>query len=213
MVWIDMTSAAPSVGLDLMLRAEQSGAECLEATLGGGVRAAQTGTLQLFVGGDAGLLDRHRPLLEALGTIEHVGGHGAGYLSKLLVNLLWFGQAVAVGEALLLGRREGLDLEVFVGALRRSAAASDFVRGDLAALLAGDYLETFGLDRCCEELDAVVSLARDRDVPAELSSAVQRAYRDALARYGPVDGELLAIALLEERAGLKIRGGPPPAAG
>jgi 3-hydroxyisobutyrate dehydrogenase len=207
MVWIDMTSAAPGLGRDLMTRAERSGVECLEATLGGGVRAAETGTLQLFVGGEADLLDRHRPLLESLGTIEHLGGHGAGYLSKLLVNLLWFGQAVAVGEALLLARREGLDLDVFVPALRRSAAASNFVGGDLSALLAGDYLETFGLDRCCEELDAVVSLAQDGGVPSELSTAVQRAYRDALVRYGPVDGELLAVALLEERAGLQLRSG------
>jgi 3-hydroxyisobutyrate dehydrogenase len=36
---------------------------------------------------------------------------------------------------------------------------------------------------------------------------VQRAYRDALARYGPVDGELLAIARLEERAGARLRDG------
>jgi 3-hydroxyisobutyrate dehydrogenase len=189
-----------------MTRAEQRGAECLEATLGGGMGAARAGTLQLLVGGEAQALARHRALLEVLGTVEHVGGHGAGYLSKLLVNLLWFGQAVAVGEALLLARREGLELDVFVAALRRSAAAN-FVGADLEALLRGDYLESFGLDRCCEELDAVVNLARDTDVPCELSTIVQRTYRDALTRYGPVDGELLAVALLEERAGLQLRGG------
>ncbi len=205
MVWIDMTSAAPAVGLELMTRAEQRGAECLEVTLGGGVTAVTAGTLQLFVGGPTHTLDRHRALLDVLGTIEHVGGHGAGYLSKLLVNLLWFGQAVAVGEALLLARREGLDLDGFVSALRRSAAASNFVHGDLDALLRGDYLETFGLDRCCEELDAIVNLARDRGIPCDLSTMVQRAYRDALTHYGPVDGELRAVALLEERAGLQLR--------
>jgi 3-hydroxyisobutyrate dehydrogenase len=203
--WLDMTSAAPAVGVELMTRAEQRGAECLEVTLGGGVPAARTGALQLFVGGSAHTLNRYRALLEVLGTVEHVGDRGAGYLSKLLVNLLWFGQAVAVGEALLLARREALDLDVFVSVLRRSAAASNFVGGDLDALLRGDYLETFGLDRCCEELDVVVSLARDGDVPCELSTTVQRAYRDALSRYGPGDGELRAVALLEERAGLKLR--------
>jgi 3-hydroxyisobutyrate dehydrogenase len=207
MTWVDMTSAAPAVGLDLMTQAEQRGTECLEVTLGGGVDAARAGTLQLFVGGGGHTLGRHRALLEVLGTIEHVGDRGAGYLSKLLVNLLWFGQAVAVGEALLLARREGLDLDVFVSALRRSAAASNFARGDLDALLRGDYLETFGLDRCVEELDAVVGLARDRDLPCELSTTVQRAYRDAFAHYGPVDGELRAVALLEERAGLQLRSG------
>ena len=43
---------------------------------------------------------------------HRVGGQGAGYTAKLLVNLLWFGQAVATGEALLLARRAGIDLDV-----------------------------------------------------------------------------------------------------
>ncbi|HUB39182.1 MAG TPA: hypothetical protein VMA72_10045 [Streptosporangiaceae bacterium] len=33
--------------------------------------------------------------------IIRVGGNGAGYTAKLLVNLLWFGQAAATGQALL----------------------------------------------------------------------------------------------------------------
>ena len=53
------------------------------------------------------MLEQHRALLQALADparITHVGGTGSGYTAKLLVNLLWFGQAVAVAEALLLGR-------------------------------------------------------------------------------------------------------------
>ncbi len=151
---------------------------------------------------------RHRKLLEALGRIEHVGGHGAGYTTKLLVNLLWFGQAVAVGEALLLARRAGIELDVLHRALNTSAAASEFLRRDLDALLDGDYLESFGLDRCVEELEAVVALADDLRVPFDLSATVARSYRAALSRFGSVDGELLAVALLEERAGLRLRRSP-----
>ena len=47
----------------------------------------------------------------------------------------------------------------------------------------------FGLDRICEELEAVTALAGDYQVPWELSDLVRRTYRRALARYGPVDGE------------------------
>jgi 3-hydroxyisobutyrate dehydrogenase len=59
------------------------------------------------------LVERHRAMLEVLadpGRIAYVGGHGAGYLAKPLVNLLWFGQAIATAEALLLARRAGLHL-------------------------------------------------------------------------------------------------------
>jgi 3-hydroxyisobutyrate dehydrogenase len=152
------------------------------------------------------VVERHRGTLELLGHVEHVGDHGAGYTTKLLVNLLWFGQAVAVGEALLLARRAGIDLDVLRSALERSAAASEFVHRDLGALLEGDYLESFGIDRCYEELAAVVALADELAVPLELSATVARMYRAALERYGPIDGELLAVALLEERAGERLRG-------
>ena len=171
--------------------------------------AAAAGTLQLFVGGRSDVVARHRGMLELLGRVEHVGDHGAGYTTKLLVNLLWFGQAVAVGEAFLLAHRAGIDLDVLRSALGRSAAASEFVRCDLSALLGGDYLESFGIDRCCEELAAVVALADELAVPFELSAAVERAYRAALTRYGPIDGELLAVALLEERAGTRLRRSSP----
>src|ERR1700689_3248972 len=46
-----------------------------------------------------------------------------------------------------------------------SAASSAFIRDDLSALFDGDYLTSFGLDRCCEELASVTALARENDVP------------------------------------------------
>jgi 3-hydroxyisobutyrate dehydrogenase len=209
--WIDMTSSSPTMGQVLLAPAQARGISVLEAPVGGGVSEAEAGTLQLFVGGDSAVVERHRTVLEALADprrITHIGGHGAGYLAKLLVNLLWFGQAIATAEALLLARRAGLDLDVLRQALASSAASSAFIRDHLGALLAGDYLTSFGLDRCCEELAAVTALGREHDVPFELSALVERIYQSALDRYGPADGELLAVALLEEQAGIRLRHGP-----
>ena len=160
------------------------------------------------MGGDAAVLARCRPVLEALAHPEriiHVGGHGAGYTVKLLVNLLWCGQAVATGEALLLASRAGIDLDVLRQTLATSAASTAFIRDDLGALLDGDYLTSFGLDRCYEELTAVADLARELAVPSQLTQLVEHTYQQALRRFGPVDGELMAVALLEEEAGLRLR--------
>jgi 3-hydroxyisobutyrate dehydrogenase len=88
--------------------------------------------------------------------------------------------------------------------LADSAAGSDFIRRDLDALFAGDYMCTFALDRCCEELQTVTELARDHRLPFQVSDSVAELYRQALRRYGSADGELLGIAMLEEQA-------PPPA--
>lgn len=206
--WIDMTSSSPPVIRPIRQQAIRQGVDVLEAPVGGGIAAAREGKLQLFVGGAAAAVERHRALLEVLGDPErivHVGGHGTGYTAKLLVNLLWFGQAVATAEALLLGQHAGIAPAVLEHALAGSAAASTFIRGDLGFVFQGDYLTSFGLDRICEELEAVTALADHYQVPHDLSDLVRRTYRRALARYGPVDGELLAVALLEEEAGHKLR--------
>jgi 3-hydroxyisobutyrate dehydrogenase-like beta-hydroxyacid dehydrogenase len=88
-------------------------------------------------------------------------------------------------------------------ALATSAAGTDFIRRDLDALLDGDYLRSFGLDRCYEELATVTGIARELDVPFALSETVEEIHRRAL--------ELLAVALLEEEAGARLRHGPEAA--
>jgi len=214
--WIDMTSTSPVIGRVLASAARARGIGMLEAPVGGGVRAAAAGSLHLFAGGDAELLERHRPVLEALADPDRIirmGGAGAGYVTKHLVNLLWFGQAIATAEALLLARREDIDLELMQRALAGSAASSSFIRDDLGALFGGDYLTSFGLDRCCEELSAITALARQDHVPFELSERVEQTYQRALARYGAVDGDLLPVAMLEELAGVRLRDRPDRRAG
>ncbi len=210
-VWIDMTSNSPAAGRALVAAARARGIDTLDAPVGGGIAAARAGTLQIFAGGDREVLDRSRPVLEALagtGCITHAGGTGAGYITKLLVNLLWFGQAIATAEALLTGVRAGLDIDTLHQVLGASAGSSAFIRDDLCALLDGDYLASFGLDRCWEELAAITQLARDLAVPCQLTGLVEDTYQQALRRFGPVKGELLPVALLEEQAGLKLRREP-----
>jgi 3-hydroxyisobutyrate dehydrogenase len=209
--WIDMTSNSPAAMTDIQQTLLDRGVQVLEAPAGGGMEAAEQGDLQLLVGGDAEVLARQRELLEVLGDpsrIVHVGGHGAGYTAKLIINLLWFGQAVATAEALLLGQASGLDLGVLRETLTRSAADSQFIRHDVGALFAGDYLRGFGLDRCYQELQILTERARDLGLPFQLSETVADIYGRAVRRYGAADGELLSIAMLEEQAGSQLRHAP-----
>lgn len=201
--WIDLGSTSPKVGE--RLRALAGDRQCLDAPMGGGPDAARAGALELFVGGDRETVERHRTILETLGRIHHVGRPGAGSIVKLLVNLLWFTEALATGEAMLLARRVGLDLPTVRDAFAGSAADSSFVRRELGALLEGDYLTNFGLDRCVEELDAITDLARELEVPFELSTLVRELHTRALERYGPRGGELLVVAMLEEQSGITLR--------
>lgn len=206
LTWVDLTSASPRAAAEL--RSLRPDIDCIDAPMGGGPAKARAGRLALFIGGVTETVERHRELLETLGTIHHVGGAGAGYIVKLIVNLLWFGQALATGEALLLGRASGLDPATVRDALMNSAADSSFVRNDLTALFEGDYLTEFDLGRVTEELDAISELASELGVPFELSTHIRDMHARALDRFGPRDGELLGVAMLEELSGMTIRPTP-----
>jgi 3-hydroxyisobutyrate dehydrogenase-like beta-hydroxyacid dehydrogenase len=208
LTWIDLTTSSPLVMKPIQDAALARGVEVLEAPMGGGPAAAEAGTLQLFAGGDARTFWRVRPVLEAVADpsrIKLVGGLGLGYTAKLLVNLLWFGQAVATAEAMLLGQAAGFNAEALRILLADSAAGSEFLRHDMQRLFSGDYMPVFGLDRCTEELEAVTDMFQALGMPCELSQVVTRVYQQALSRFGPVDGELMALALIEELAGSRLR--------
>ena len=206
--WVDLTTSSPLVMKPIQDEALARGVEVLEAPMSGGPGAAQAGTLQLFAGGDATTFWRVLPVLEAVADpsrIKLVGGLGLGYTAKLLVNLLWFGQAVATAEAMHLGQAAGFDAEALRTLLADSAAGSEFLRHDVQRVFSGDYMPLFGLDRCTEELETVTDMFQALGVPSELSQIVTRIHQRALSRFGPVDGELMALALMEELAGSRLR--------
>ena len=205
--WIDMTSNDPVVVAPVRARAGECGVHVIEAPMGGGPAEARAGTLQLFIGGSVEDEERHRRLLEAVADpdqIIHMGGPDAGYITKLLVNLLWFGQAVATTEALLLADRVGLDLRTLLAALDRSAAHTRYLDTGARAHLDGDLMTSFGLERICAELAAVTALAGVHDVPFEMSRLVRSVHERALGRYGQAYGELLGCRYLEDLAATRL---------
>lgn len=205
-VWVDLTSASIELGQECAREARTRGVGYLDAPLGGGVPAMAEGTVTLYVGGAREVLAGATPVLRAFaGTIHHVGGNGSGYLVKLLINALWFSHAAVTTEALLLAEHHGVRPAVMEDVLRDSAGESAFTAEYLPALLQGDYLRDFGLDRCVEELESVVDSAERAGTPHPLTRVTAELHREALRRFGPVDGELMGPALLEEQAGVRLR--------
>lgn len=207
--WIDMSTSVPEV-LD-GVRAATAGRDLrlLDAPVSGMSVGAANGMLQIFVGGDPDDVERLRPVFEAMGDPErilHVGGHGAGYAVKLMINQLWFSHLVATAEVLSVGVAAGVDLAVLRDALIASPANSTFVSRDVLSILDhGDYDEGFAIALACKDLGLSVDLARSVGMPVELSSLVEQIFRRARARYGDRAGEMTPVRLYEELLGRDLR--------
>jgi 3-hydroxyisobutyrate dehydrogenase-like beta-hydroxyacid dehydrogenase len=208
--WLDLTSASPALSAQLTSAAGHLDIDYLETPVGGGPDAAEAGTLTLYVGGERATFDRVAPILRTFAEqLHYTGPHGSGYLTKLLVNLLWFNQAIAVGEVFLLGQSGGLDPAPLQQILLTGPASSAFLYDVAPGLLAGNRMTHFGLHRIVEELESLQEFARHNHVPAPMTSMVTDLHREALARFGSIDGELLAVTYLEQLAGRQLGQVPP----
>lgn len=207
--WIDMSTSVPEVADGVRAATEGRGLHILDAPVSGMSVGAANGMLQIFIGGDASDVERLRPVFEAMGDPErilHVGGHGAGYAVKLMINQLWFSHLVATAEVLSVGVRAGVDLEVLRRALVASPANSNFVENDVLSILEnGDYDEGFALALACKDLGLSVDLARSVGVSVELSGLVEQVFRRAKNRYGDRAGEMAPFQLYEEQVGEALR--------
>jgi 2-hydroxy-3-oxopropionate reductase len=122
MLLIDMSTISPVVTRTLGERLRERGASMLDAPVSGGDVGAVQGTLSIMVGGEAADFERALPLFQAMGrTIVHVGGPGAGQITKAANQVVVGLTIAAVSEALVLGASGGVApakiLEVLSGGL------------------------------------------------------------------------------------------------
>ncbi len=207
--WIDMSTSVPDVTNQVRDLFGDRGLHCVDAPVSGMSIGAATGMLQIFVGADASDFTRLLPVFEAMGDperIQHVGGNGAGYAVKLMLNQLWFSHLVATAEVMAIGVRAGVDLAVLRNALIASPANSNFVQNDVRSILdSGDYDEGFALALACKDLGLSIDLARSVGVSAEVSALVEQVYRRARATYGDRAGEMSPFKLYEDLIGHELR--------
>ena len=124
-VYVDMSTVSPARSRELAARVASMGAAMLDAPVSGSVSTLEKGQLSIMVGGDAEVLDRVRPILEAIGPkVIHIGGNGQAVLIKTAINLNLAVQITAFSEGLLIAEKGGIPREVAVEAMLASVIAS-----------------------------------------------------------------------------------------
>jgi 3-hydroxyisobutyrate dehydrogenase-like beta-hydroxyacid dehydrogenase len=94
-----------------------AGVRFLDCPVSGSTAVAREGRLGLMAGGDAVVIREARPVLEALGTVVHVGPAGAGAAAKVSVNALLHTFSTALSECLVTARRAGVSADAFFDVL------------------------------------------------------------------------------------------------
>jgi 3-hydroxyisobutyrate dehydrogenase-like beta-hydroxyacid dehydrogenase len=200
---VDMSTIAPAISRRLAEAAAASGTGFLDAPVSGGSLGAELGSLTIMVGGDAGLLERCRPLFEAMGDpsrIFHTGPVGSGEVVKLVNNMLVGSISAATVEALLVGVRAGVPLTTLVEVIGVSSGSSAQLTGQLAKrALAGELDPGFSTDLLVKDLDLAADLAREGGQPTRLTDLARELFRSSQAAgHGAQDYTALAVELSKD---------------
>ena len=116
----------------------------LDAPVSGGEPGAVAGTLAIMVGGKRDVFDRHVGLLEAVGSsVVLCGDYGAGNTTKLANQIIVAANIEAVGEALVLAKKAGLDPNVVFEAIKGGLAGSNVLNAKAPMMIAGDFKPGF----------------------------------------------------------------------
>ncbi len=208
-LWIDMSTSVPAVADRVAQVAKARGIRVLDAPVSGMSKGANAGVLQIFVGGVPADVDQALPLLHIMGDPErvlHVGGAGAGYAVKLMINALWFDQLVSIAEILTIGVKAGVDLSVLHRSLIASPANSVLLERDFLPILEnGDYDEGFAIALACKDIRLAVELAEAVGVRAPLNGLVKQAFDAARGRFGDLAGEMIPVRSYELDNGIELR--------
>ena len=166
-VIIEMSTVSPSLVRGLASRCREHGVHFLDCGMSGGPGGARDASLALMVGGDTAVLERVRPVLEAMGSnIVHCGGTGAGMAAKLVNNALAHVNALAICEAFSLGVKSGLDPKVLYDVVRNSSGDSWVLPHRFEQYIkSGDFSPGMTLDLLHEDSSLAMEMAQESNTP------------------------------------------------
>jgi 3-hydroxyisobutyrate dehydrogenase len=197
-VLCDASTVDPATSRRVFEAARVVGLRTLDCPVSGGPTGAEAGTLTVMVGGDAAALETARPVLQAIGKkIVHCGGPGAGQGAKLVNQALVAVHTAAAFEALLVGRKLGLDLDTMVSILRTSSGGDWMLENHLRIqALAGNFEPGFALDLMFKDLNLFLQSAVEAQAPAPIAASTLQLYNAARAAgHGERDQTVVAKAM------------------
>ncbi|MFC5581576.1 NAD(P)-dependent oxidoreductase [Rhodanobacter terrae] len=197
---IDHSTDAPATAKRAAAMLAAVGAHFLDAPVSGGVEGAKNGKLSVMVGGDAAVLERARPVLEAYALrVTHLGDVGAGQATKAINQILVAGIAQAVCEGLALGEALGLDPARLIPTLGAGAAGNWFLDKRGATMLRDEFSVGFKLALLHKDLAIVHGIAEQAGTA---TAVIDRSLADyaELMSHGYGDDDISALIRLKRKS-------------
>ncbi len=205
-IFVDMSSISPIVAQKVGTACAAKGVEFLDAPVSGGEPKAIDGTLAIMVGGKQEVFDKILPLFQAMGSGATLTGPvGAGNVTKLANQMMVAVNIAAMGEALVLATKAGLDPEVVFNAVKGGLAGSAVLNAKAPMVIARNFKPGFRIRLHQKDLRNALLAAESMKVSLPFTSLAQQVLM-ALMNSGRGDLDHSAIAtFMEDLAKVEVR--------
>jgi 3-hydroxyisobutyrate dehydrogenase-like beta-hydroxyacid dehydrogenase len=209
-VLIDLSTSGPDMAKEVAAGLAVRGLGFVDSPVSGGVAGAQAGTLAVMVACPDEMFAQYGPLLEAIGTVFHVGTEaGLGQTMKLANNLLTASAMALSAEAIVMGTKAGLDPEIMLdvinaGSGRNSATQDKFPR----AILPRSFDFGFAAGLMQKDVALYVRTAKKLGVPIDVAGAVEQIWRKTATEFGYEADFTSIVRNIEQRAGVEVKPRP-----
>ena len=181
-ILVDMTTTRPSLAEEIFHAAEAKGGHALDAPVSGGDVGAREARLSIMVGGAQDIFDGVVPLFEIMGRkVVYQGGPGAGQHAKMCNQIMIAGTMIGMCEALLYGRKAGLDLETMLASISGGAAACWSLDNLAPRILRKEFDTGFFVEHFVKDMGIALDEARRLNLALPGLALVDQLYRSVMA--------------------------------
>jgi 2-hydroxy-3-oxopropionate reductase len=203
---VDMSSISPIVSQKIAAACAAKGVAFLDAPVSGGEPKAVDGTLAIMVGGDAQVFEKVLPILRKMGSsVTLTGAVGAGNVTKLANQIMVACNIAAMGEALVLATRAGLDPEVVFNAVKGGLAGSTVLNAKAPMVIARNFKAGFRIKLHQKDLRNALLAAESMKVSLPFTALVQQMLMGLMnAGKGDLDHSAI-VTFIEGMAGIEVK--------
>ena len=206
-VVIDMSTIDPYTSQAVGAELKKKGIDMVDSPVGKTSEHAATGTLTLMIGGDPAIIEKVRPVLDRMGSDSHYcGGPGMGHAMKITNNLLATTIMTANIEALSIGAKCGLTLELMMEVMKTTMGNNvQLYTAMPKKAFKGDDSPGFAIKLAGKDVRLAVELARKQGFEPLVGAGAQATLERAM-KLGLGDRDTAALLFERERAlGIKVR--------
>jgi 3-hydroxyisobutyrate dehydrogenase-like beta-hydroxyacid dehydrogenase len=204
-LFIDCSTIAPEHARRLGATLRDRGHGFVDAPVTGSAPKAQDGTLTIMCGGAPGDMDRARPLLEAMGkVIVHAGEVGQGQAVKVISNSVTAVNCATLAQALVVGRRAGVDLDSLVEVMGAGSANSTMLQLKGRPMLEHDFTPLFKLEHMLKDVGLCLDEARAAGAPFPFAALARELYSAGVGRGLGEQDFAAVLRVLEDLGGAEL---------